>query len=220
MQVRFRPLSTWPGERTPPCDRQSSPFKASWGSTLALIERELAFLGASEVVIEAGFTEQQIRLDGWPRGDAATPSDPGVIISFETKKYGPLRYSCDQFTKTWGHDLPGWQANLRAIALGLEALRKVERYGIASRGEQYAGWKQLGTGIPMGAVGESMTPDQAAEVLCEAAGIPHEHRLFSDPAMIDKAWKKAVRLVHPDVGGDPDEFRRVQRAREILTAVA
>jgi hypothetical protein len=43
---------------------------------------------------------------------------------------------------------PSWQDNLRAIALGLEALRKVERYGIANRGEQYAGWAQLTAGGP------------------------------------------------------------------------
>lgn len=36
-----------------------------------------------------------------------------------------------------------WQDNLRAIALGLEALRKVERYGITRGTEQYTGWKML-----------------------------------------------------------------------------
>lgn len=36
-----------------------------------------------------------------------------------------------------------WQDNLRAIALGMEALRKVARYGIVKGNEQYSGWKQL-----------------------------------------------------------------------------
>lgn len=36
-----------------------------------------------------------------------------------------------------------WQINLRAIALGLEALRKLDRYGITSRGEQYTGWRAI-----------------------------------------------------------------------------
>jgi hypothetical protein len=39
-----------------------------------------------------------------------------------------------------------WQDNLRAIALGLEALRKVDRYGITKNSEQYTGWKQLEAG--------------------------------------------------------------------------
>ena len=34
-----------------------------------------------------------------------------------------------------------WQHNLRSIALGLEALRAVDRYGISRRGEQYAGFR-------------------------------------------------------------------------------
>lgn len=33
-----------------------------------------------------------------------------------------------------------WQHNVRSIALGLEALRAVDRYGITKRGEQYAGF--------------------------------------------------------------------------------
>ena len=34
-----------------------------------------------------------------------------------------------------------WQHNLRSIALGLEALRAVDRYGISRRGQQYAGFR-------------------------------------------------------------------------------
>lgn len=34
-----------------------------------------------------------------------------------------------------------WQHNVRSIALGLEALRAVDRYGITRRGQQYAGFR-------------------------------------------------------------------------------
>lgn len=34
-----------------------------------------------------------------------------------------------------------WQHNVRSIALGLESLRAVDRYGITRRGEQYAGFR-------------------------------------------------------------------------------
>jgi hypothetical protein len=34
-----------------------------------------------------------------------------------------------------------WQHNVRSIALGLEALRAVDRYGISKRGQQYAGFR-------------------------------------------------------------------------------
>lgn len=40
-----------------------------------------------------------------------------------------------------------WQHNVRSIALGLEALRAVDRYGISKRGQQYAGFRAaLGSG--------------------------------------------------------------------------
>lgn len=225
MIVRFRPLGDWPGERTPADTRMSSGrFSAPWPATLRLLERELGHLDATEVVIEAGFTDRDIRLDGWPRADARDPADPGVVISFETADHGPLRYSCDMFAKHWHGDLPGWQANLRAIALGLEALRKVERYGIASRGEQYTGWKQLGSGgpIPMGGTGPGMTRAQAAELLgvhsdandAAVKAMAHD----PDGEMVEHAFRVAAKRLHPDVGGDPDVFRRVQQAREVLTS--
>jgi len=34
-----------------------------------------------------------------------------------------------------------WQHNVRSIALGLQALRAVDRYGISRRGEQYSGFR-------------------------------------------------------------------------------
>jgi hypothetical protein len=61
--------------------------------------------------------------------------------------------------------------NLRAIALGLEALRKVERYGIAERGQQYAGFAQIGAGTAMGqSLDHVMTADEAARIVAEGAG--------------------------------------------------
>jgi hypothetical protein len=51
--------------------------------------------------------------------------------------------------------------NARAIALGLEALRKVDRYRITKRGEQYTGWSALPPATPMGAA--KMTADDALE---------------------------------------------------------
>jgi hypothetical protein len=61
-----------------------------------------------------------------------------------------------------------WQHNVRAIALGLEALRKVDRYGITRRGEQYAGWKALPAGIGIGAT--HMTSEVATKVIIEESG--------------------------------------------------
>lgn len=49
-----------------------------------------------------------------------------------------MRFRCSTFYP--------WQANVRAIALGMEALRKVERYAITEADQQYSGFMQLPRG--------------------------------------------------------------------------
>lgn len=75
IQARFRPLDTWPHPETPAGQRRSRyTFKAPWGNTLNLLDRELNKLDASNIVIGAGLREQDIKLDGWPRSGARVPA--------------------------------------------------------------------------------------------------------------------------------------------------
>jgi hypothetical protein len=198
MRIVYRPLPVvWPsGNRTPASARAYSRFKASYSATLNLLVRELRYLGVYQgdtVVFETGFQEHEIRLDGLPRR-GAKPADPAIILSFESR-YGPLRYGCDTYAT---HD-----ANLRAIALALEALRAVDRYGVTKRGEQYQGWKALP------AAGETMTARTAAIVIRDMAEVTNELPLAD-------AARRAARKVHPDVGGTRELWDRLQRAREVL----
>lgn len=154
-------------------------FGATWGDTLYLLEREIEKLGARQVVVELAITDAEISVrSGWPLA-AARPTHPGVVISFDSK-HGPLRYGTDAF--------PNWQANLRALALALEALRKVERYGVGKRGEQYVGWKQLEAGDPV-------EVERGRALIADAGG-----------------YRQAVKRHHPDRGGDPADFRAIEAA--------
>lgn len=185
MKVTFRPL-VWSDPSTPPHRRRSKhTFKAGWLFTLDLLDRELAYLKAEHVVIEADFREQDIRLDGMPRSGARTPEHPGIRIGFDSK-HGPLIYATDSCAF--------WQHNVRSIALGLEALRAVDRYGVTKRGEQYTGWKAIGEAAA------SKTSVQEAQALLDAYG----------------GEKEALFRAHPDHGGDPDQLQRVQQARRVL----
>jgi hypothetical protein len=210
MNVRFRPISRWPGTTTRADLRKSRySFKAGWHNTLELLERELGYLGARDVVIEADLTEQEIRLDGWPRADAR-PASPRIVVSFDSK-YGPLRYATDVFEI--------YQHNVRAIALGLEALRKVDRYGITKRGEQYTGWKALPPGIALGPA-DFASREEAGRFILETAG---ENPDWLDGTLDDiELWKSfyrtATKRAHPDAGGDHDTFTRLQTAWQLLSA--
>lgn len=181
MDVRFRPIgSEWPGRRNP--EPRYSPFKASFRRTMETLERELNMLQAKNVVIQIDLRESQIRLDGWPKSGASNPAFPGVILAFDSK-FGPLKYSTDEFHH--------WEDNLRGIALALEALRKVDRYGVSRRGEQYAGWKALGAGAP-----DDDLLQRGRELIAEYGGAT-----------------AALKATHPDAGGDEEDFKAVDAAR-------
>ena len=107
-------------------------------------------------------------------------------------------------------DPPAWQANTRAIALALEALRAVDRYGVTRRGEQYVGWQAL----PARA-GEAMTRAEAAALLAADVAYTPE-RLLVDPAAVRIAYQAAALKHHPDRGGDHDLMTKINSARDIL----
>lgn len=219
MKLIFRPIATWPGVLLDEDARQNPQFTATWSDTLEVLDREVWHLGAEEAVIQVAAGERAMRLDGGLRADAK-PEHPGVILSLDSK-HGPLRYATDLFKgrNIWrpgrsDFHMPGWQANARAIALGLEALRKVDRYGISKGGEQYAGWKAIGGGTPMGP-GTAMTVDEAWDFMAEAAGVS-DRQVLHQLLGLSGAYRKASKRLHPDVGGDPAAFRRLTEAYELL----
>jgi len=182
MQVIYRPLERW--DRRVDASRPHSPFRAPYQDTIDLLERECRMLGARRVVVELAITESDLRLDGQPYA-GTKPRHPGVTVAFEST-HGPLKYTADKFAV--------WTENLRAIALGLEALRKVDRYGMTSRGEQYAGWKAL----PSGSVEEAMV-ERGRAIIAEHGG----------------DVRKALAAVHPDREGveSDEDFKAVNAAR-------
>lgn len=162
----------------------SAPFRASWTSTVSLLARELRAHGARNAVLEIDMRERDFRLDGLPRA-GATAATPGIVLSFEASAVPgrpKLRYEVGTYWR--------WQDNVRAVALALQALRAVDRYGVTKRGEQYAGWKQLESGGPSAERGRQIVRDHGGDV------------------------RKALRATHPDHGGDARDFQAVVAARE------
>lgn len=196
--ARFVPIVSWPG--TPTRNRTKAKFNTPWGKTLALLKRELSHLTAKNILIQIDMAEDQIRLDGYPRA-AAVARGPGVILTFDSR-FGALSYPCDTFT--------AWEDNLRAIALALEALRTVDRYGVTKRGEQYTGWKKLGSGIQ-----PAMTVVQAADYVGAAVGW-RANAITADREIFRNAYRAAAARLHPDAGGSTDEFQRLQEAKRVL----
>lgn len=188
MRVTFRPLPVWPYRETPYRERRSrSTFRVSYPDTLADLAYQIMFLNPGydvddlNVVFGAGFEERDIRKDGQPRADARALRHPGVEISFDSM-HGRLTYATDTCEL--------WQHNVRSIALGLDALRAVDRYGISQHGQQYAGF----------------------------IAIPADTRLARGEALIRQHGSAvaALKATHPDHGGDPRDFDAVRRYQESL----
>lgn len=193
IDLRFRPFESAP--KAPKGGRRKSTFSASWTNTLNDLERELEHLKATDIVIEAETTRDQIRNDGWPYSNAKM--GPTVAISF-TSKHGPMRYECGTFL--------GWQDNIRAIGLTLSALRAVDRYGATHSAEQYRGFAAL----PPKPAAEWASPAHAAQWLRSIAGIDDPNIPMKD------LYRAAAFKAHPDTGGNAELMSKVNRARVLL----
>lgn len=216
-----RPLSdrTW---LRPDHARVVSGFTASWADTIDRLVNEVFKLqskGMPDPVIEVDVPERAIRVDGGLRADAVA-SSPAVVVAFESI-HGPLMYRCDRYSGTrsvWHNGrfekpLKPWQSNVRAVALTLEALRSVDRYGATRSGEQYTGWKALPPGSGLEPSG--MTVELAQKIiLVESSG----DLVNGQPRV---SWAELVRRArantHPDRNdGDRSRWNAVDEAEQVL----
>lgn len=206
MRWQIEPMSRWPYRDTGG-GRKPNPFRAKLDDTLLLLEDELDHLEVTgAVAVRVVARDADVRRDGMLRARAQV-LHPGVAISFRSATAGDLVYPCDQFYGRYQGEAD-WHANLRAIALGLEALRKLDRYGIAGHGEQYAGWRA----IEAGTASRFDTVDDAVRWLCQLVDWP-----AGTPVVVAQLLRRAARVAHPDTGADPSTWDRYDAARQLLT---
>lgn len=176
MRATFRPLPAWPYQPKP---ERPATYQATYQATLYELEDEIEKLDGREVIIGLVCDPSEIRLDGMPRA-TMRPSYPGVELSFEVPDGRRLVFSSDRHR---GY-ADSWQHNLRAIMLGLRSLRAVDRYGITSSAEQYAGF----------------------------VAIPADTRVSRGQALVEQhgGFTAALKATHPDHGGAASDFDAVR----------
>jgi hypothetical protein len=199
------PIREWPGTRT--AAPRPGPFKATLRDTLRILRAELWHLDGDDEVLLMGLRPEDFRLDGRPRANAQ-PEHQGVILTVTTK-HGPMSWPCDTFTH--------WHDNLRAISLALEALRKIDRYGVTGHGEQYRGFLAI---EPARAAPPAMTLDLAIDTLARWSGGefgPGSLRA-AGPEAFGRAVRIAIRNTHPDTAprANPDAYPSVMAATSWL----
>jgi hypothetical protein len=199
-------LAQWSEPWSGPARARASQFKAKWDQTLWLLSDETKRLDAGLVTIEIDITgEKALARHRQALLQGCAPAHSGVRVRFDCK-HGDLTYATGEFFN--------WRDNVRAIALSLEALRAVDRYGV-SHGEQYVGFRPA---ITAGEEVSFASPKDAITWLTATA-----LELGAEPGTPTDLHRRLGLLLHPDGGEevskrDPDGllFRRLVAAKESL----
>lgn len=184
----------WPAGKPRTVTRKRAAFgthdhrgKKSLTITEALVrlQNELDRLGANNYVISSNLIT---RLDGLPRSGQAKPQDPGVALYFQLKNK-PHCMPCDTFDRA--------SDNIAAIAKHIEATRAIERYGVATMSEMFAGF------VALPAPG-------APRPWWEVLGVPRN----ADREAINAAFRAKAKSAHSDTGGSDAAMTTLNVARD------
>jgi hypothetical protein len=203
MHITFRPMPVEPKWKK--IDKSVFQMKPTPGTAMLKLKYELGRIGATDIVLEAGFTENQLRNDDYPRADAR-PSHSTIRITFKRQGTTPMSMTCG--------GAADWWFNVHLIASTLERLRAIERYGCVQGAEQYAGWNALPPSQPI-AASEWASVEQACRFLADTGGLVYTGGTL-DAAMLDRFYEQAAKRAHPDVGGSNDLMAKVNRARAYI----
>lgn len=204
LRIPIKPIIAWPGRRNQ--NPINSPFRATCSQTLKLIDKELNHAKAVDQswFIEMFVRPEDIRRDGELRANAKPP-EPGIIFTFERftegRKTQSLSFPCDRFNS--------WKDNLRAIALSMQSLRQVERYGVF----KYA---DIINRLALPVAGEGVARFDCAKFIADHSDFQVDDILSG--VAIEVAYKRAARKLHPDnqETGNDALFVRLIEAKRVL----
>lgn len=95
------------------------------------LQQELERLGARAITLS---TNVELRLDGLPRSGQREPDDPGVAIYFSLQGK-PIALACDKWDRV--------ADNIAALAKHIDAMRGMDRWGVGSLSQAFAGYAAL-----------------------------------------------------------------------------
>lgn len=149
---------------------------------------ELGRLGATDEVLS---TNLQTRLDGLPRSGQAEPTDPGAAVYFRLKGK-PRCLACDRWDRV--------ADNIAAIAQHVDALRRIDRYGVGTMEQAFAGYAALTTSVAEWWQVLKLSPTATL-------------------IQVEEAYKRLAKEHHPDVGGSHEAMAKLSEARETARAL-
>ncbi len=198
----------WPQgwARTPPGQRARAPFFTERGIrapsaegaykakakpvTVAVARQRLAYqldaLGAALPVLS---TNLELRIDGQPRSDRRDPIDPGAACYFQLKGR-PIVFACDRWDTAAG--------NIAAIAAHIDAMRRMDRYGVGTVERLFEGFAAL--------------PAPGRVDWAATLGIMPGTVVTAD--LVERRRRLLAARHHPDVGGDAATMAEINAAAD------
>ncbi|MFC7077889.1 J domain-containing protein [Haloarcula halophila] len=184
----------WPAgfERTPTRRREPNRnFSADLSDTTEALAAEMDRLGADEW--RASIANSHTKSNTLPRYDA-NPDDPGFVL-YWTRSGQQFAVACDAYSRL--------RDNVREVYLWINETRMRGTRAVVTGESEFAAAK-----LPSGddeAVVVSAPPHEVLDVSPEAP-----------ESVVEAAYRAKIKEVHPDNGGDREEFQRVKRAKERL----
>jgi hypothetical protein len=179
----------WPLQWPVGKPRTEFPGTSKFGSrsieqAVVILRKQVELLCGGSVVIS---TNIKLRLDGLPYAKQSQPTDKGVAVYFSHKKR-PMCFACDRWDKI--------QDNIYAVAMTIEALRGIDRWGGGTMMEEaFTGFVALPSNSPWDVLG--LKPGSNREE-------------------IEAAYRAKAKKAHPDAGGSHEQMARLNAARAEL----
>jgi hypothetical protein len=202
----------WPESftRTKPHQRMRSRFVGvGFARSRDEMLRELDRLGAINVVLTS---DLPLRNDGLPYANGRA-DDPGIAVWFALPdSLGTLRervFACDRWLTP--------AENIRAIALSVEAMRGLERWGMADVVDRAIGGFAA---LPPGSGEEHVPPPPAPKVRPwrEVFNVPLVFAAHLKPAellaFVKLRHRERIKVAHPDAGGSHELAAELNAALE------
>ena len=149
------------------------------------LERQLEVLGGQDPTLS---TNVRLNLRGLPYGNEQ-PMDPGAAVYFRFKAKATV-LACDTYQRL--------ADNIAALAAHIDALRRIDRYGVGSLEQALAGYRAL--------------PADSAANWRTVFGFDPDERVSAEA--LNSRFKEQARDAHPDRGGTDEGMAHLNRARE------
>ena len=157
----------------------------SMAEAVTRLERQLDALGGKDGTLS---TNIKLNMRGIPYGNEQ-PSDAGAAVYFRFKGRATV-LACDSY-----HTVAD---NIAALAAHIDALRRIERYGVGTIEQALAGYKAL--------------PADSAADWRNVFGFTMQQRISAEE--VQSAYRERAKVAHPDKGGTEEMMSHVNRARE------